>query len=481
MTTAIWWMRRDLRLDDNPALEAALSSADEIIPLFILDPVLWNSDYTGEQRKAFLLENLRALHSDLDKLGSGLIIREGNPLEALTRIYQESNAGQIFAQADVSPYARTRDEKIKAELPLELTEGLTIQPLNSARKQDGQPYTVFTPYSRAWRALPTPTVSKRTTRPEMIQTPDGIDSNPIPESTSYNLEGIFPPGEYAAVQRLKAFSDGPEAPITRYGEDRNRPDIMGTSALSPYLRFGVLSPRRAAAAALQTANNAASTEIRKSANTWLSELIWREFYIDILYHFPQVRVRSYKADLENIKWSNNPQEYEAWCTGRTGYPIVDAAMRQLAETGWMHNRSRMLVASFLVKDLLIDWRWGERWFMQHLLDGDPASNNGGWQWTAGTGTDAAPYFRIFNPILQGKKSDPDGAYVRKWLPKLREVPNRFVHEPWSMPEDVQVEVGCTIGQDYPAPIVDHAWARKRALAEFQSARDAHATISNEKP
>jgi deoxyribodipyrimidine photo-lyase len=317
----------------------------------------------------------------------------------------------------------------------------------------------------------------QSSRPDRIGAQVKLDSLAIPVSPTHELEALFPPGESAALKRLDRFIRGVDAQIYRYGEDRNRPDLQGTSTISPYLRFGILSPRRAGIAAIRAAANAPNEEGRKSADTWLSELIWREFYIDILYHFPQVRGRSFKPDLDNIHWSNDRQEFEAWCAGLTGYPIVDAAMRQLAETGWMHNRARMIVASFLVKDLLIDWRWGERWFMQHLLDGDPASNNGGWQWTAGTGTDAAPYFRIFNPILQGKKSDPKGGYVRRWLPELNELPNRYVHEPWSMPEEVQADARCTIEHDYPAPIVEHSWARERTLAAYQSARDAGAPSS----
>jgi deoxyribodipyrimidine photo-lyase len=252
---------------------------------------------------------------------------------------------------------------------------------------------------------------------------------------------------------------------------RNRLDVTGTSQLSPYLRFGMLSARQAAAAALSAVVAARDAQARKGAETWLNELIWREFYVAILYHFPEVRQHSFRADLRDIAWENGETAFAAWREGRTGYPVVDAAMRQLVREGWMHNRARMIVASFLVKDLLIDWRWGERWFMQHLVDGDPAANNGGWQWTAGTGTDAAPYFRVFNPVLQGKRFDPDGAYVRHWVPELRRVPEKFVHQPWKMPLNVQEAVGCLIGQDYPAPIVDHAWARERVLAAYTEAKE----------
>jgi deoxyribodipyrimidine photo-lyase len=233
----------------------------------------------------------------------------------------------------------------------------------------------------------------------------------------------------------------------------------------------MVSARQAVVAALEAIEAAPNDQARKGAETWLNELIWREFYIAVLYHFPRVRRNSFRPEYDQIHWENDEDAFTAWCEGRTGYPVVDAAMRQLVQTGWMHNRARMIVASFLVKDLLIDWRWGERWFMQHLVDGDPAANNGGWQWTAGTGTDAAPYFRIFNPVSQGRKYDPRGAYVRRWLPEMVRVPDQFIHQPWTMPLEEQQSAECYIGQDYPAPIVDHAWARQRTLAAFTQARE----------
>jgi deoxyribodipyrimidine photo-lyase len=232
----------------------------------------------------------------------------------------------------------------------------------------------------------------------------------------------------------------------------------------------MLSARQAVVTVQATIDAAPSKEARKGAETWLNELIWREFYISILYHFPKVRRRSFRPEYDHIQWQNDEQVFIAWAEGRTGYPVVDAAMRQLAQTGWMHNRARMIVASFLVKHLLIDWRWGERWFMQHLIDGDPAANNGGWQWTAGTGTDAAPYFRVFNPVLQGQKFDPNGNYIRRWVPELADVPAKYIHHPWGMPSDLQQELECVIGRDYPGPIVDHTQARERVLATYAAAK-----------
>jgi deoxyribodipyrimidine photo-lyase len=249
-------------------------------------------------------------------------------------------------------------------------------------------------------------------------------------------------------------------------------DLHGTSALSPYLRFGVLSSRQAVLAAHHALQPAAGNPDQKGAQTWLNELIWREFFISILHNYPEVRQQSFRENLRNIKWRNDPDEFLAWKEGMTGYPIVDAAMRQLLHTGWMHNRARMIVASFLVKDLLIDWRWGERWFMQQLIDGDPAANNGGWQWSAGTGTDAAPYFRIFNPILQSKKFDPQGDYIRRWVPELSALPTPQIHVPWEMNDSQQKEFDVKVGKSYPEPIVDHRFARERTLEAYKIAKDS---------
>jgi deoxyribodipyrimidine photo-lyase len=274
----------------------------------------------------------------------------------------------------------------------------------------------------------------------------------------------FRAGETEAQNRLEAFT---ETTLACYGEERNRMDLAGTSGLSPYLRFGMLSARQAVHAAHTAISIAPDGKAMRSIETWLNELIWREFYITILYHFPYVRRTAFRQALREIPWVNNPQDFAAWAEGRTGYPVVDAAQRQLVQTGWMHNRARMISASFLTKDLLVDWRFGERYFMQHLIDGDPAANNGGWQWTAGTGTDAAPYFRIFNPVLQSIKFDPQGDYIRRYIPELVDVPNEFIHSPWKMPLELQKNYGCLIGRHYPAPIVDHAQARERVLFVYK--------------
>jgi deoxyribodipyrimidine photo-lyase len=462
MTIAIWWIRRDLRLSDNQALTEALGQAEVVIPVFILDPKLLASPYTSQQRLAFLFDGLRSLDSDLRMRGSNLIVREDDPLAVLHTIRSETDADGIFAEADVSPYARRRDAIVMRELPLRLTPGITVHPAERLRNPDGTPYTVFTPFSRMWHSLPFP--GKPLTAPMRLSAPPPISNLGVPDLLRYSIKGIFPAGEAEAQQRLEKFSD---STINRYAADRNRIDLDGTSGLSPYLRFGMLSTRQAAWAVREADALAVDETTRQGAETWLNELIWREFYAAILYHFPYVRRNSFRPDLCSIPWQDDLAGFDAWAEGRTGYPVVDAAMRQLNATGWMHNRARMIAASFLTKDLLIDWRQGERYFMQHLLDGDPAANNGGWQWTAGTGTDAAPYFRVFNPVIQGKKFDPHGVYVRQWVSELSAIPDEFIHTPWKMPTDMQARVGCVIGKNYPAPIVDHAIARQRVLAAYR--------------
>jgi deoxyribodipyrimidine photo-lyase len=471
MATALWWARRDLRLADNQALSAALAHADRVIPVFNLDPVLLAAPDAGGKRVAFLFGVLRALDADLRARGSRLIVRRGDPQDELAALLAETGADAIFAEEDDWPYARRRDARVAETLPLHPVGGLTVHPPGAVLKADGTPYTVFTPFSRRWKALPPPHASAVLPAPARISTPSDVQGRPIPEEPALPPGVPFPSGEAEAQRRLSAFVEGADAPIYRYAELRDRLDVGGTSGLSPYLRLGMLSARQAAVAALRAGEVAPDAEAREGARTWLNELIWREFYQAILYHFPRVLQRSFRADLRGIRWADDEAAFAAWREGGTGYPVVDAAMRQLAETGWMHNRARMIVASFLVKDLLIDWRWGERHFMRHLVDGDPAANNGGWQWTAGTGTDAAPYFRVFNPVLQGQKHDPQGAYVRRWVPELAHVPDRFIHQPWKMVPDAQRVAGCVVGQDYPAPIVDHAWARERTLAAYARARE----------
>lgn len=459
MSVNIWWIRRDLRLTDNRALQAALNGGAVVLPLFILDPTLLKNP--ADNRRGFLFSALRSLDEQLRHRGSYLVVRSGKPLQVLRTLVQETGASVIYSEEDYTPYARRRDAEVLRHLPLKLTGGLTIHPPSAVVRADGSPYTVFTPFSKIWKALPAPSRSL-IQPPEHFIAPPKIKSDPLPE--------VPPPTDFPATQqeaqnRLQTFA---RELIDHYQENRNRLDLDGTSRLSPYLRFGLISIRQVVNTALDVMENAPDSTTQRSAEVWLNQLIWREFYIAILYHFPDVLKTAFNASMRNIAWRESPEDLCAWQQGNTGYPIVDAAMRQLKQTGWMHNRGRMIVASFLSKDLLINWQEGERWFMHWLVDGDLAENNGGWQWTAGVGTDAAPYFRIFNPVLQGKKFDPNGNYVRRWVPELARVPEEFIHTPWLMPADLQNAIGCRIGVHYPAPIVDHQQARARTLLAYRS-------------
>ncbi len=462
MKTVIWWIRRDIRLQDNPALQEAVIQSSNILPLYIFDPKLLA--HKADHRQSFLFEALRNLDSKLKTVGSRLTLISGNPREVLKTLVANLGAEAIFAEADYSPYARQRDQKIAMELPLWLVHGLTVFPPGVVVKNSGCPYTIFTPFNRAWKGLPHPSLSQNHKH--------GVHISPLPNSAPESEpiplkapNAAFPASTEEAHQRLSAFI---ASPIYRYDELRNRLDVQGTSLLSPYIRFGLISSHDVVDAAQLAIEKAPNQESRKNAEAWLNELIWREFYISILHHFPEVLEGSFRRDLRGIRWRNEPSDFRAWRDGLTGYPVVDAAMRQLKETGWMHNRARMITASFLVKDLLVTWQEGEAWFMENLVDGDPASNNGGWQWTSGVGTDAVPYFRIFNPVLQGEKFDPTGDYVRKWLPELKNIPGEFIHKPWMMDETALKNSGVKLGEHYPNPIVDHSIVKQRTMAAYNT-------------
>jgi deoxyribodipyrimidine photo-lyase len=453
----IWWIRRDLRLEDSPALTAAIQADPAVLPVFILDDHLLSKP--ADKRQAFLLNGLGALDLELKHLGSGLIVRRGDPVLELARLMAESGAASVYAEEDVSPYARKRDTAVARQVDLHLVQGASYFPPSVVKGSGGNPFKVFTPYSHAWKALPFS--DQVLPKPASLKPIPDFLTGPLPEIPSASG---FPAGEVEAQRQLAAFLAGP---IHEYAMTRDRMDLEGTSRISAFLRFGMVSIRQAVISAVQAIAQAPDAQARAGAETWLNELIWREFYRSILHHFPFVLDTAFRPGMRAIPWRDAPDDLQAWQAGLTGYPVVDAAMRQMASTGWMHNRARMIAASFLVKHLLINWQAGERWFMQQLIDGDPASNNGGWQWVAGTGTDAAPYFRIFNPTLQGKRFDPFGNYVRRWVPELSPVPDRFVHTPWEMTTAEQQDCGVLIGRHYPAPIVEHAFARARALAAYR--------------
>ena len=454
MKTAIWWIRRDLRLTDNRALQKALAEAGSVIPVFILDAHLLKLD--APRRHNFLFRNLQNLSDRLNELNCPLVVRHGDPPVVLKRLLNECGAQAIFAEADYSSYARGRDQALQAEGHLHLVDSLLILPPGAVAKEDGSPYTIFTPFYHKWLGMPLP--ADPLLAPQHLPGHIDLPSDPIPSAEETHG---FPAGEIHAQRRLRDFLNDF---VDSYDSQRDRVDLDGTSLLSPYLRFGILSSRYVYAQLRPFLDDPRS---RDGASKWLNELVWREFYFNILAAYPFVLRRAFRENLRDIPWRDSPQDLQAWQAGQTGYPLVDAGMRQLSATGWMHNRARMVTASFLTKDLLINWQEGEAWFMRQLLDGDPASNNGGWQWTAGTGTDAAPYFRIFNPVTQSKKFDPQGEYIRTWLPELESLPNAYIHEPWKMSAELQTSLGVRIGTNYPAPIVEHKFARERTLAAFK--------------
>ena len=470
--TVMHWFRRDLRLEDNCAFNAALNSGEQIVPVFIFDPVILASSRTGAPRVQFLLKALRSLNETLGAYGGRLLVRHGDPVTVLPALTHSFGATAVYAHRDYSPSAQQRDTRVARALdvPFQVVDDVILQPPGSIASNSGQPYRVYTPFMKRWRTLPPPPLPQNASlEVGVFHSLTNVDNPGVPELIDLELKTTInvPDASPAVAQRqLISFVNGP---IFGYGHTRNAlvsdpfsdNTPVSTSQLSPYLRFGLLSPRAAYWSAQGALASAPDDDARESVNTWINELIWREFYTHILYHFPHVDRGNFRREYDALAWRDAPQEIEAWQRGETGYPVVDAAMRQLRQIGWMPNRARMIVASFLTKDLLIHWQVGERYFMQWLIDGDPAANNGGWQWAAGTGTDAQPFFRIFNPVLQSKRYDSHGNYIRRWVPELEKVPNKHIHTPWKL---------ASPPSDYPSPIVDHRFARERALAAYHAVR-----------
>jgi deoxyribodipyrimidine photo-lyase len=424
----IFWFRRDLRLEDNHGLYMALSSGLPVLPIFIFDTnILDRLDDRADPRVSFIYLEVSRLKKELEMAGSSLLVRHGTPLDVFRDVISQYEVQSVFTNHDYEPYARERDEKVSRILAqygiiFQTYKDQVILEKDEVLKPDGTPYTVFTPYSKRWKTL--------------------FDQKPVEKYPSEERKWMFFKTLPLGMASLSEFGFGmtslvfPERKIdpiliSNYDKTRNIVSLPGTSKLSVHLRFGTISIRKLA-------------EMTSLLNQiFLNELIWREFYMMILWHFPHVVERSFKPAYEHIEWKNREDHFEAWCEGRTGYPIVDAGMRELNHTGFMHNRLRMITASFLTKHLLIDWRWGEAYFAKKLLDFELSSNNGGWQWAAGTGCDAAPYFRVFNPTLQAQKFDPENKYILKWVPEYR-------------------------GKDYPQPVVVHEQARAEALRIYKS-------------
>lgn len=477
MPPIIHWFRRDLRLHDNTALTAAAqASGGAVVPVFVLDDAILQGRWASPARSAWLLESLRALDAELHARGSQLVLRRGEPLAELLAVAKTCGAQGVYWNRDYTPYALRRDAEAKLELraaglAAHSFKDAVIFELLEVATQEGRPYSVYSPYARRWRERLAAEGSAVQEAPQLVAPelwPDGV---PLPTLADLGMalgHALPQAGEAAAREQLARFADlRREGAIAGYAERRNLMAEDGTSRLSPYLRLGALSPRQCLQA---TQALGAKGAAGAGVETWVGELIWRDFYMQVLYHHPHVLRGAFRPVYDELEWENDPALYAAWAEGRTGYPIVDAAMRQLRAEGWMHNRARMIVASFLTKDLLIDWRQGERHFMQLLIDGDPAANNGGWQWAAGTGTDAQPFFRIFNPASQGEKFDPLGAYVRRYVPELANVPNKFVHQPHLMAPAEQLRADVQVGRDYPRPIVEHKLQRVRALELYGRVR-----------
>jgi deoxyribodipyrimidine photo-lyase len=465
----ILWFRRDLRLADNPALAHAVKTGRPILPVYILDQAF----EIGAASLWWLDKSLRALDASLQAIGSRLILRRGDGEAELRRLIDESGAGAVFMNRRFEPEAFTRDADIAQALEAEGVSckgwnGTLLARPGSVLNGSGLPYKVFTPFHRA--LLATAVAPPPGAGPDRLTTPSGPVSDDIdswglhPHRPDWSVGFDWTPGEAGAEAALATFL---ARGLKSYSVGRDIPAEPATSRLSAHLHFGEISPWRAVAASRDAV--AAGRIPAAEAEKFVAEIGWREFSAHLLHAFPQITDTAFRPEYDAMPWRDDPAGLEAWKRGKTGYPVVDAGMRELWTTGFMHNRVRMIVASFLVKHLLIDWREGERWFRDTLVDADLASNVQNWQWVAGSGADAAPYFRIFNPVTQGQKFDADGRYVRRWVPELRGVPDRWLHAPWTAPAEVLREARVRLGGEYPRPIVEHDAARKRAL-------DALATI-----
>jgi len=473
MTAApsLLWFRQDLRLADNPALAAALERGAPILPLYVLDEAAAGTRAPGGAGRWWLHHSLAALERALAARGGRLLLLRGPAERLIPALARETGAGAVFWNRCYEPWRRARDGRLETAL---MQAGLAAESRNAALLAEpwelqtgaGQPYKVFTPFWKVLRERPVPTPLPAPDRLEIAEGPAGDrleDWGLLPRRPDWagGLRETWTPGEAGAGERLRRFLD--EA-LAGYAGERDRPDRESTSRLSPHLHWGEVGPRQVWQATLHAARSSPAAE--KGAWKFLSELAWREFSHHLLYHWPELPERNWRPAFDAFPWAEDADAFDAWCRGRTGYPLVDAGMRQLWHEGWMHNRVRMVAASFLVKHLLLPWQRGEAWFWDTLVDADLANNAAGWQWVAGSGADAAPYFRIFNPVIQGEKFDPEGRYLRRWLPELAALPDRWLHRPWEAPAAVLRQAGVALGRDYPEPLVDHAAARARALQAF---------------
>jgi deoxyribodipyrimidine photo-lyase len=462
------WFRQDLRVHDNPALAAAVARGAPVVPIYILDEPGEGRWPMGAAARWWLHRSLAALDASLRERGSRLVLARGDSGVVLREIIKSTGADALYWNRRYEPAVVERDKHLKAGLEVEAVSfnaSLLFEP-HTIRNKAGAPFQVFTPF---WRHCldrtvdaPLKLAAREIPAPGCWPASCTLEALRLLPSVAWDkgMAATWTPGESGALARLKRFIAGP---MTAYAEQRDRPDVDGSSTLSPHLHFGEIGPRQIWASVKALAKGNGVFPPGRGAQVFLQEVGWREFAYHLLYHFPATTVQPLRPDFADFPWRQDPKNLRAWQRGRTGYPIVDAGMRQLWATGWMQNRVRMIVASFLVKHLRVSWQQGADWFWDTLVDADLASNTLGWQWTAGCGADAAPYFRIFNPILQGRKFDPAGDYVRRWVPELAQVPTDLIHQPWTAPENVLAGAGVVLGRDYPQPVVDHGEARAAAL------------------
>jgi deoxyribodipyrimidine photo-lyase len=477
------WFRDDLRIADNPALHDAVSRGASVLCLYVFDEETPGLRPLGGAARWWLAGSLRALRDSLRDKGADLVLLRGDARALVPRVARKAGASHVVWSRRYGAAEQAVDTAIKAELR---AGGVDASSVNShllnepwtVSSKAGEPLKVFTPFWRAALAkggpdvpLPAPSRIKGAAWPAELDglrlEIDALALEPRAPDWAGSMRAAWSRGEAGARERLEHFVGHNMA---GYAEGRNRPDLPSTSKLSPHLRFGEISIRQCWHAAVQAQASGESTASGADVETFLKELGWREFSYYLLHSNPDLARRNYARRFDAFPWRENPDALKAWQSGRTGYPIVDAGMRELYATGWMHNRVRMIVASFLIKHLLLDWRRGEEWFWDTLVDADPASNAASWQWVAGTGADSAPFFRIFNPIIQGEKFDPDGGYVRRWVPELARIPNSLLHKPWTASTHLLEAAGVLLGQSYPRPIIEHEMARDRALAAFQALR-----------
>lgn len=467
---AILWFRQDLRLDDHPALHAAAANGRGVQPVFFLDDAAEGEWAAGGAGRWWLHHSLEALGTQLRTIGAPLLLRRGATADGLVKLAQEVGAGSVHCSQRFDPAGTAQEECVRSALAsvgvsFAAHAGALLHDPAVLRTGSGVPYKVYTPFAKSLRAhvaignpLPAPRALRSVAQMPAGSTLESLNLLPTVDWAG-SMRGRWTPGELGAQKRLAAFM---AKPMRDYGEARDIPAQDGSSSLSPHMHWGEISPRRVWS---DVSRSDAGTS--HGASKFLAEILWREFAAHVLLNFPATASKPLRPEFAKFPWQPSAQHLRAWQRGQTGYPIVDAGMRQLWATGWMHNRVRMIVASFLVKHLLQSWQEGARWFWDTLCDADLASNTLGWQWSAGCGADAAPYFRIFNPILQGEKFDPDGEFVRRWVPELAKVPSAFIHQPWEAPPMVLASSGVLLGETYPQPIVDHPTARDRALAALQ--------------